>query len=172
MKNNTQLKSTMLVMALALSASASQAFAFDTAEINQSTYNTAFKTLDTDANALLSKEEAGKEALFTKKHFKIADVNHDGSLNEEEYTNYRSQVEKKYVKRVAGDSVITSKIKGKLLKNEGLKSLKVSVETHEGIVILSGFVKTQEQIEQTAKIAAETEGVKSVKNELVLKKED
>jgi hyperosmotically inducible protein len=99
-------------------------------------------------------------------------VNHDGSLTQEEYTNYKSTVEKKYVKRVASDSAITSKIKAKLLKDEGLKSFKVSVETHEGIVILSGFVKTVEQIKQTEKIASETEGVKSVKNRLELKKED
>lgn len=170
MKKNIQFKSSILVMALAFSAP--QAFAFDTDEINQSTYETSFKALDTDANQLLSKAEAGKEALFTKKHFKIADTNHDGSLNQEEYTKYRGDVEKKNAKRVVKDSVITSKIKGKLLKDEGLKSLKVSVETHEGIVILSGFVKTQEQILQSTKIATETEGVKSVKNDLVLKKEN
>lgn len=170
MKQNIQFKSSILVMALALSAT--QAFAFDTAEINQSTYEKSFKALDTDANEVLSKAEASKEALFNKKHFKIADTNHDGSLDQAEYTEYRGSVEKKNVKRVAKDSVITSKIKGKLLKDEGLKSLKVSVETHEGIVILSGFVKTEEQIQQSTKIATETEGVKSVKNNLILKKED
>jgi hyperosmotically inducible protein len=170
MKKNIQFKSSMLVIALAFSTP--QAFAFDLAEANQSTFETSFKALDTDTNQLLSTEEAGKETLFTKKHFNIADVNHDGSLDQQEYTKYRGDVEKKNAKRVVKDSVITSKIKGKLLKDEGFKSLKVSVETHKGIVILSGFVKTQEQIEQSTKIASETEGVKSVKNDLILKKED
>jgi len=170
MKKNIQFKSNLLVMALAFSST--QVFAFDTAEINQSTYQTSFKELDVDANEMLSKAEAGKEAQLTKKHFKVADVNRDGSLNEEEYTNYKSKVDKKHVKRVASDSTITSKIKAKLLKDEGLKSFKVSVETHKGVVILSGFVKTQEQIDQSTKIASDTKGVISVKNNLILKKED
>jgi len=172
MKNNKHFKHSLFVATLSLGISIPQAFAFDTSEINQSSYEKSFIALDTDNNETLSKLEAGKEALFNKKHFNIADVNHDGSLTQEEYTNYKSTVEKKYVKRVASDSAITSKIKAKLLKDEGLKSFKVSVETHEGIVILSGFVKTVEQIKQTEKIASETEGVKSVKNRLELKKED
>jgi len=108
---------------------------------------------------------------FFSKHFSAADKNKDGSLDQEEYTNYKSQAEQKNVKRVVKDSVITSKIKGNLLKDEGLKSLKVSVETHKGVVQLSGFVETESQIQQAEKIAAETEGVKSVKNSLLLKKD-
>ena len=57
------------------------------------------------------------------------------------------------------------------LKEEGIKSLKVSVETHQGVVLLSGFVETEAQIQMAGKIAAETEGVKSVKNSLILKKD-
>jgi osmotically-inducible protein OsmY len=38
-------------------------------------------------------------------------------------------------------------------------------------VLLSGFVETEAQIYHAAKIAAETEGVTSVKNSLVLKKD-
>lgn len=128
--------------------------------------------MDTDSNGALSLTEAKKSEFFTEKHFALADVNHDQSLSQDEFTNYKSKIEQKNLKRVVSDSTITSKIKAKLLKDEGLKSLKVSVETHQGIVILSGFVKTAEQIKQTEKIAAETDGVKSVKNRLELKKED
>lgn len=71
---------------------------------------------------------------------------------------------------MAKDNFITSKVKGNLLKDEGLKSLKVSVKTHQGVVLLSGFVETEDQIQQAGKIAADTEGVKSVKNSLMLKK--
>jgi osmotically-inducible protein OsmY len=39
------------------------------------------------------------------------------------------------------------------------------------VVQLGGFVETEEQIEQAGKIATNTEGVKSVKNSLILKKE-
>ena len=67
--------------------------------------------------------------------------------------------------------MITSKVKGSLLKDEGLKSLKVSVKTNHGVVLLSGFVETEDQIRQAGNIAADIEGVKAVENSLLLKKE-
>lgn len=128
MKNNTHFKSTLLIIALAVSSGSPQAFALDNMDdVNQTTYTTSFKALDTDNNDVLTKAEAKKEKLFSK-HFAAADKNNDGSLDEQEYTNYKSQAEQKNVKRIAKDSVITSKVKGNLLKDEGLKSLKVSVK--------------------------------------------
>lgn len=173
MKNNTYFKSTLLVTALAVSMTSSLAFAQDNLnEANQNTYTTSFKALDVDANATLTENEAKKEKLFAKnKSFVEADANYDGLLNEEEYTNYKSKNEQKNVKRVASDSLITSKVKANLLKEEGVKSLKVSVETNQGAVILSGFVETEAQIYMAVKIATETEGVKSVKNSLAIKKQ-
>jgi hyperosmotically inducible protein len=171
LKNNTPFKSTLLVIALAASSASTQAFALDNMnEANQNAYTTSFKALDIDNSETLTESEAQKEKLFAK-NFAAADKNHDGSLNEEEYSNYRSQVEQKNVKRVANDSLTTSKVKANLLKEEGLKSLKVSVKTHQGVVLLSGFVETEAQIHQAEKIAAETEGVTSVKNSLILKKD-
>jgi hyperosmotically inducible protein len=172
MMNNIYFKHSALALALTLTAGIQNALAFDTNEINQSSYEKAFNVLDTDGNELLSKEEASKSEYFNEKHFSAADVNKDGSIDQDEYADYKSKVEKEYLKRVASDSSITSKIKANLLKDSGLKSLKVSVETHQGIVILSGFVKTAAQISQAEKIAAETKGVKSVKNRLELKQEN
>lgn len=171
MKNNTHFKSTLLVMALATSAVSTQVFALDDLDnVNQSAYTASFKALDVDNSNTLTKSEAKKEKLFSK-HFTEADKNNDATLDEQEYTNYKSKSEQKSVKRIAKDSVITSKVKGNLLKDEGLKSLKVSVKTNQGVVLLSGFVETEDQIQQAEKIAAATEGVTSVKNSLLLKKE-
>lgn len=171
MKNNTSFKLSTLVITLALSSGSLQAFALDSVmDANQTANTTAFKALDTDHNGTLSKSEAKKEKLFAK-NFAAADKNNDGTLDEQEYTDYKSQAEQKNVKRVVSDSVITSKVKGSLLKDEGLKSLKVSVKTHQGVVLLSGFVDSKDQIQQAGKVAAETEGVKSVKNSLLLKKD-
>jgi hyperosmotically inducible protein len=169
MKNNTNFKYTLLAIALAAS---SQAYALDNTmeEGNQSAYTTAFKALDTDSNGTLSKSEAGKEKLFAK-HFGAADKDIDGTLDQEEYTNYKSQADQKNMKRVGSDSMITSKIKGNLMKDEGLKSLQVHVKTHQGVVLLSGFVETEDQIQQAGEIAAKVEGVKTVKNSLLVKKE-
>jgi hyperosmotically inducible protein len=171
MKSNINFKTTLLVTAMALSAGSLQAYAFGTAEdVDKTVYTDAFKALDIDKSGTLTKAEVKKEKIFSK-HFAAADKNHDGTLDQQEYTDYRTQAEQKNVKRVVSDSVITSKVKGKLLKDEGLKSLKVSVETHQGIVLLSGFVETENQIAQAEKIATATEGVNSVKNSLVLKKD-
>lgn len=171
MKKYTHVKSAILITTLAIGTASLQAYAFGTADdVDQSAYTNAFKALDTDNSGTLSKSELKKEKIFHRK-FAAADKNHDGSLDQQEYTDHRAQVEQKNVKRIASDSVITSKVKAKLLGDEGLKSFKVSVETHQGVVLLSGFVATEAQIKDAEKIAAETEGVKSVKNSLVLKKD-
>ena len=171
MKNNTHFKLTLLAAGLVASSGSTLAFALDNVNgADQSAYITSFKALDIDNSNSLTKSEVKSEELFAK-HFAAADKNNDGTLDQEEYTNYKSQAEQKNVKRIAKDSVITSKVKGNLLKDEGLKSLKVSVKTHQGVVLLSGFVETEDQIQQAEKIAAATEGVKSVKNGLVLKKD-
>jgi hyperosmotically inducible protein len=171
MRNSTHIKSTLLVVALTVSSASSQVFALDNiTDANQSAYTTAFKALDLDNSNSLTKSEVKSEKLFNN-HFNDADKDNDGSLNQEEYTNFKSKADQKNVKRIAKDSFITSKVEGNLLKDEGLKSLKVSVKTHQGVVILSGFVETEDQIQQAEKIAADTEGVKSVKNSLILKKD-
>lgn len=170
MNNNIPFNPAAFVVALTLGAASMPALAFGTAEdVDQNAYSSAFKALDTNHDGKLSKSEARKEELFAK-HFTAADKNHDGALEQAEYADYKSAHEKKESKRVASDSVITSKIKAALLKNEGMKSLNISVETQDGVVLLSGFVDSDAQIHQAEKIAAGTAGVKSVKNSLVLKK--
>lgn len=171
MKNHTHFKFTLITIALAISSVSSQVYALDNVnDANKNMYVESFKALDIDNSNSLSKSEVKTDKLFSK-HFSAADTNTDGSLDQQEYTNYKSQADKKNVKRVASDSFITSKVKGNLLKDEGLKSLKVSVKTHQGAVLLSGFVETEDQIQQAGKIAAETEGVKLVRNSLILKKD-
>jgi hyperosmotically inducible protein len=167
MNNHINIKSSLLLIALTAST---QAFALDDiSDANQNAYTTAFKALDVNNDGVLTKTEAKNEKLFAK-HFALADKNNDGTLDEQEYTNYKSQTEQKGIKRVVKDSVITSKVKASLLKDEGMKSLKVSVKTNHGVVLLSGFVETEDQIQQAGKIAAEIEGVQSVENSLLIKK--
>ena len=70
---------------------------------------------------------------------------------------------------VVDDSVITAKIKSSLASDEFLKSFQISVETRKGIVELSGFVDTQKAKDRAGQIARGVEGVKSVKNDLIVK---
>jgi hyperosmotically inducible periplasmic protein len=171
MKTQNNFKLSSLVIAITLAATSTQLFALDNTmeEGNQSAYTTEFKALDTNSDGMLNKAEVKSEKAFAK-NFSAADKNADGSLNQEEFTNFKSQADQKNMKRAGSDSMITSKIKAELLKDEGLKSLKVHVETYQGIVQLNGFVETEDQIKQAEKVAANVEGVKSVKNSLMLKK--
>jgi hyperosmotically inducible protein len=68
------------------------------------------------------------------------------------------------------DSVITTKVKSLLAADDFLKSFEISVETYKGIVQLSGFVDSQKAIDKAGEIASGVKGVKSVKNNLNVKK--
>jgi hyperosmotically inducible protein len=68
------------------------------------------------------------------------------------------------------DSVITTKVKSQLAGDDFLKSFEISVETYKGIVQLSGFVDSQKAINKAGEIARGVNGVKSVKNNLNVKK--
>jgi osmotically-inducible protein OsmY len=67
------------------------------------------------------------------------------------------------------DSVITTKVKALLAKDDFLKSFQISVETYKGIVQLSGFVNSQQAVDKAGEIARSVQGVNSVKNDLIVK---
>ena len=67
---------------------------------------------------------------------------------------------------VLDDSVVTTKVKAALLKDPKVSGLAVSVETHRGMVLLSGFVKTENERQLAHKIAHDTEGVTNVINSI------
>ena len=67
------------------------------------------------------------------------------------------------------DSVITTKVKSLLAADDFLKSFQISVETFKGTVQLSGFVGSQQAVDKAGEIARSVKGVKSVKNDLIVK---
>jgi osmotically-inducible protein OsmY len=67
------------------------------------------------------------------------------------------------------DSVITTKVKSMLAADDFLKSFEISVETYQGTVQLSGFVNSQKAVNKANEIAKSVKGVKSIKNDLILK---
>jgi osmotically-inducible protein OsmY len=67
------------------------------------------------------------------------------------------------------DSVITGKIKTLLASDNFLKSFQISVESRKGIVQLSGFVDSPSAVDRAGQIAGNVQGVKSVKNDLIVK---
>jgi len=67
------------------------------------------------------------------------------------------------------DSVITTKVKSLLANDDFLKSFQISVETFKGVVQLSGFVDTQKAVDKAVEITNSVKGVKSIKNDLIVK---
>ena len=67
------------------------------------------------------------------------------------------------------DSVITTKVKSLLAADDFLKSFEISVVTYKGTVQLSGFVSSQKAIDKAVQITRSVKGVKSVKNDLIVK---
>ena len=67
------------------------------------------------------------------------------------------------------DSVITTKVKTLLANDDFFKSFQISVETYKGTVQLSGFVNSQKAVDKGGQIARSVNGVKSVKNNLIVK---
>ena len=67
------------------------------------------------------------------------------------------------------DSVITTKIKSLLAEDDFLKSFEISVESFKGTVQLSGFVNSQQAVDKAAEIVRSVKGVKSIKNNLIVK---
>ena len=67
------------------------------------------------------------------------------------------------------DSVITTKVKSLLAKDEFLKSFQISVESRKGVVLLSGWVDSRDSVNRAGQIAQSVTGVRSVKNSLMVK---
>lgn len=67
------------------------------------------------------------------------------------------------------DTVITAKVKGAIFNESTLKSSEINVETFKGVVQLSGFVNSQEDIDTAVSVARRVTGVNSVRNDMELK---
>jgi osmotically-inducible protein OsmY len=67
------------------------------------------------------------------------------------------------------DSVITTKVKTAIFNDSTLKVNEIKVETFKGVVQLSGFVRSQDDIDKAVQVARGVAGVKSVKNDMRIK---
>lgn len=68
------------------------------------------------------------------------------------------------------DATITTKIKAELIKDKSLPASQINVETMQQTVQLSGFVDSASQKLMAGKVARATEGVKDVKNDILVRK--
>ncbi|MDB6167797.1 MAG: transport-associated protein [Verrucomicrobia bacterium] len=67
------------------------------------------------------------------------------------------------------DSVVTTRIKAALVKDDTTPAHAIKVDTFKGTVQLSGFVDTAEQKRRAGEIARGTDGVREVINNITVK---
>lgn len=128
----------------------------------------SFKDYDSNGDGMVSQEEfralGGSEQTFRK-----ADANSDNTLSSDEFIKASATNDRLKAGKLIDDAWITAKVKTLLVKDEGVKGLDVKVETHKGMVLLSGWVNDRSQIAQAEQIARGVEGVKMVSNDLRVK---
>lgn len=127
-----------------------------------------FKRLDSNGDGYVSRDEARKVKGFDKA-FQQADDDRNGKLDASEFTKAQAVYDRVRAGQYADDSVITAKVKAALLRDPVVSAFAVSVQTHKGIVLLSGFVRNGSQARRAAEIAAGVQGVVTVKNALAIK---
>lgn len=70
------------------------------------------------------------------------------------------------------DAVITTKIKAEYAKDKDVSMMKIRVDTDDnGLVTLSGNAKSRAEADKAVRIARDTKGVSSVKNEIKVQAE-
>lgn len=67
------------------------------------------------------------------------------------------------------DSAITTKVKTKLFNDPITSGWQITVNTNNRVVQLAGFVKSSKEKDRAGELARSVPGVKSVKNDLVIK---
>ena len=67
------------------------------------------------------------------------------------------------------DAAIAARIKAKILRDPGLKVAQISVDTHDGVVIMTGSVNTPEDATRAVQLAQSVDSVKSVDNRLSIR---
>jgi osmotically-inducible protein OsmY len=67
------------------------------------------------------------------------------------------------------DTALTAKVKTAIFEQPSLKSAEINVETFKGVVQLSGFVRSQDNVNTAMATARSVHGVASVKNDMIVK---
>lgn len=67
------------------------------------------------------------------------------------------------------NAALTARVKAALIADETTKARRINIETHRGIVQLSGFVGTNEEKMHAERLAASVPGVLEVRNALEIR---
>lgn len=134
-----------------------------------------------DSNAIPS--DNGPEQLNHEQNQPVPESSNRGSLDDlmaptvaelDQYTHQvKFQTSDSITRDTAGkaidDNVINTKAIATLLDTDELEGIEISVETHQGEVMLDGFVNSEKDKMKTEYIVSMIDGVKSVRNYLKIR---
>jgi hyperosmotically inducible periplasmic protein len=103
-----------------------------------------------------AKEKSEAKAHDTK--VKTEDTAHDAKVKAERAADKTGDA--------LSDAAITSEVKTKFLAEPGVSGLNINVDTNNGVVTLSGMVKSKAESQKAMTIARNSKGVKRVVNNL------
>ena len=69
----------------------------------------------------------------------------------------------------SSDAAVTTRVKSAFASDQTVAATSIGVETMKGVVQLTGFAKSQAEKDRAAQIARDTQGVRSVKNDIVVR---
>jgi osmotically-inducible protein OsmY len=109
-----------------------------------------------------TREEADRAVKIARETSGVISVKNNIAVGE---SSKRSATES--VKNDLSDAVITTRIKSEFAKDKMVSATRVKVETDDkGVVTLSGTAKSKAEADQAVKLARNTKGVTSVKNDI------
>jgi osmotically-inducible protein OsmY len=113
-------------------------------------------------------EQKAEDAAHDAK-VKTEDAAHDAKVKIEEYGHDAKVTTENAAEKtgeVITDAAITSEVKTKFLAEPGVSGLDIHVDTNNGVVTLSGNVKSKAEAAKAMSIARDSKGVKRVVNHL------
>ena len=81
---------------------------------------------------------------------------------------YKGVTDKRTTGTMLDDSIITAKVKSKLIASKQVSARHIDVDTLKGVVYLSGVVKTAFQKKEVNKITNDVPGVTGIQNQLAI----
>ena len=81
---------------------------------------------------------------------------------------YKGATDKRTMGTMLDDSIITAKVKSRLIASKQVSARHIDVDTLKGVVYLSGVVKTEFQKKTVNKITRDVPGVTGIRNQLAI----